>query len=252
VELVPPVGKVARVAARSRERAAFPHVYMSMVRPLMSKTASPGWKRRPSRGASLMTRSGSVVVIGFIFLALIIAATTVIMAVSGQSATSRAVSTSAALGRYATEMSESAIDECLAQFGRFLHEQFPSSDWRKEWTVRGGEAGGVIRDAQVLGVPQLTFSPEKTWKLTKDLQIGLVVSKVIIRPLYYSTLQNYGEIELSCFTTYHASGRRELYRRVTSHHYVVLDAPISSLGRQPFLRVNAVPRQSTVDRSAEQ
>jgi len=182
-------------------------------------------------------------VVGFAFLALIGGAIFVVMAISNQSSSSRSINAAFVLGRYATELAESAVDECLAEFMELTTREFPSQNRVADLT--GKAEGGVVPGANVFGKPSFSWPPQGTLSLVAQGKMGFNVSPVTIKPLYYSTVQNYGEIELSCHTSCRLSGKRELYRRVTSRHYFLLDA----VG-QGF-RINPVASRFVVDRSAD-
>lgn len=181
---------------------------------------------------------------GIIFIGMVLGVAVVVMALSTQSTTARSAQASTTMGRYAAELAESAVDECLADFTDFLAQKIPGQDPRQLLLDRA--QGGVVPTAALTGgAPSWAYAAERTEKMQKDGRTGIKISPVTVRPLYYSTVQNYGEVEISCFATYRLMGLRELYRRVTARHWFVLDAD----GRT--FRINPVASSAIVDRSPE-
>lgn len=177
------------------------------------------------------------------FVGMILGVAVVVMSISSQSSGARSAQASVTMGRYAAELAESAVDECLADFTTFVETKFTGKDPRALFLEKA--SGGVVPAEAITGDAAWTFPPERTEKLIKDTRAGVKLSPVNVRPLYYSTVQNYGEVELSVFATYRLGGARELYRRVTARHYFVLDAD----GRT--FRINPVAFSSLLDRSAD-
>jgi len=186
-------------------------------------------------------RRGALV-LGFVFLALLLGAIVVVMAVSSQSSSGRAVNTAVATGRYATELAESAVDECLSEFTDVVAGQFPSDNRRQDLISRA--KGGTIGGPELFGIEAFEFVPYKTLSLVEQAKVGILVSPVKLKPIYYSLIHNYGELELSCATS-HLVGRRQIYRRVSSRHYIILNTD----GRT--FRINHVASRFVVDRSQD-
>ena len=81
-------------------------------------------------------------VTGIVFLALIMGAAALVMALSSQSSTARSAQASSTQGRYAAELAESALDECLADFTSFLTEMMNGQDPREMLIAKA--SGGVV------------------------------------------------------------------------------------------------------------
>lgn len=183
-------------------------------------------------------------VTGIAFIGMILGVAVVVMALSSQSSTARAGQASTTMGRYAAELAESAVDECLADFTDFMAAQLTGQDPRQ--FLLDKQQGGVVPAASLTaGAPSWSFKALRTEQLMKDGRTGIKVSEVTVKPLYYSTVQNYGEVELSCHATYRLMGVRELYRRKTARYWFVLDAD-----GQTF-RVNPVASSEILDRSPD-
>ena len=175
---------------------------------------------------------------------MILGVAVIVMALSSQSSSARSAQASTTLGRYAAELAESALDECLADFTSFLAEKMNGRDPLA--LLSANAAGGLVPAAVFLsGAPSWTYAAPRTEALNREAHSGIKVSPVTVKPLYYSIVQNFGEVEISCFTTYRLAGARELYRRVTAKHYFVLDAD-----GQTF-RVNPTALSMVADRSPE-
>lgn len=187
-----------------------------------------------------MRRRG-VMVSGMAFTGLLVGALGVVLAVSGQASSTRSLQAGAIQGRLAAELAESAIDECLAGLPKMLAARFPG-DVRASF--QSGSEGGLV-SSSVLGTAWV-FEPARTTALVRTESPGIQLTPVTVRPLYYNTLRNYGEIELSCGAMFKLLGARQLYRRVSTRHYLQLD------GDGRTFHVNAVSTQVTVDRSREE
>ncbi|MBI4859736.1 MAG: hypothetical protein HY815_05670 [Candidatus Riflebacteria bacterium] len=212
-----------------------------MKEPPERKAPSLALEARGPRG-SVGGRRGVLLVIGLGLVCLVAAGFTIAMAVSTQASTGRAVNAAVLQGRYATELAESALAECLADFGPFIQRSFPGRDWRGE--IRSRAVGGVVPGPAVFGVAELTYPPERTSRLTGGAAAGVTVSPVSVRPVRYNVGTNWGLVELWAHSTCQVAGRRTLYRRVSSLHYLVFDAP----GTTPP-RIIPVAIQTVVDRS---
>lgn len=189
-------------------------------------------------------RQRGAFVSGIVFLGLILGVAVIVMALSSQSSTARGAQASTTLGRYAAELAESAVDEALADFTSFMNEKMNGQNPRELLATKA--EGGVVPAAVFTGgAASWSYTAPRTDTLNQQGKTGIKVSPVTIRPLYYSIAQNFGEVELSCYTTYRMAGVRELYRRVTAKHYFVLDAD-----GQTF-RVNPTPLSVVADRSPE-
>jgi len=199
---------------------------------------SEKWAGRP-RG---LRRDGAIfAALGFV--ALIMGAFVLVINVAGQATMTRSVSIAALQGRYALEMAESAVDECLADFSTVISQVVSQRDLYSH--IRSEAAGGVVTGEAVMGVSTLTYTAVQTPKIMSAEGIDVRLSDVSVRPVYYGTVNNYGEVELCCQASYKL-GKRELFRRVTARHYITLDV------NGKTFRVNPVPCRFVVDRSREE
>jgi hypothetical protein len=179
---------------------------------------------------------------GVVCVGLLLAAAAIVMAVSGQASMTRTVQATTTVGRYAVELAESAIDECLAEFSLFIAGRMRGQDLRALFLANA--KGGVVPAAAITGGKRWEFFAHLSTSLAEEQQTSITLSMVTVTPLFFSTVQNFGQVELSCQTRYRLHGASELCRRVSSIHYFVLDAD----GRT--LRINPVALQVTVDRRA--
>jgi len=189
-------------------------------------------------GASRQAFAGSMALV-----AMLLAAGLIAMAISVQSGATRSIYAAVALGRYAGELAESAVDEALAEFTPTMSGRLPSPDMRSHLLRQA--TGGKVDGRAILGSDGFAFSPARTLELIREGRIGVKVSDVGVRLLFYSTVQNYGQVDLTCHATYRHGGGRELFRRGTSRHYFVLDADGKTF------RVNPVACSFLVDRSSD-
>jgi hypothetical protein len=186
-------------------------------------------------------REGSFVV-GMALVALVVCAGLVVMALSGQSSSTRSVQAELSLGRYATQIARSGLDECLADFPSMMNGRFAGRDMR-----------AVLKAASVVGlVPASVFSadpkgwlfvPKRTSKLLADLRSPIHIAPVTVLPLRYSTIQNYGEIEFGCVAMFSIGEARQVLRRVTGRYYF----QVAPDGRSFY--VNPLACHTSVDRS---
>lgn len=176
-------------------------------------------------------------------LTMITAAAAVVLAVSGQSSSTRAVLFGATLGRAAEELAESAITEALADFEETGELQTGGADMRPVLTAQAVD--GVVPGATVLVRANIGYRAERTLDLIKSERLPVTVSEVVITPLYYRVPENYGKVELSCAATYKLPQGRTASRRVIVHHFFSLEADGKTF------HVNEVATQRVVDRSGE-
>jgi hypothetical protein len=180
---------------------------------------------------------------GLLFVGLIVAATGLVLAVSTQASTTRATQATTTMGRYATELAESSIDECMVDFTQFVSDKMRHRNVRQFFLAQA-KKGIVAADAITDGT-SWEFVGRLTNQLAQEQQLGINLSPVTVRPLYFAIVQNFGEVELSCHASFRMGGARQLYRRVTVKHYFVLDADGHTL------RINPVASQVSVDRRAD-
>jgi len=178
-----------------------------------------------------------------VFLALILAAGVVVMALSQQASSTRGLQEAFLNGRFGTELAESAIGECLAEFTGIMNARLGSQNIRTLFASKA--RGNIIVGPDIAGAPSWTWEPMRTLLLITEKRMPIQLSPVTIRPLRYRTDLNYGFIELSCVATLALPNGRKITRRVASRHYFGLD------GDEKTLRVNAVGYQLHIDRSGE-
>jgi len=222
----------------SRGRATF-----RVIPPMVACVTDGGRCLARKRGALDQRRHGAILAaLGFVVM--IMGVLALVINVAGQASMTRSLNASAIQGRYAIEMAESAVDECLADFGKTIAPMVSGRDLRAE--MLAAARGGVVPGAAILRQGLLVYTPVQTPRIIGSEKLGVKVSRVTIRPMYYSTLHNYGEVELTCQASYEMAGKRELFRRVTARQYITLDAN----GRT--FRVNPVPCRTVADRSSEE
>lgn len=162
----------------------------------------------------------------------------VVMALSGRIDTMRGRHFQRGVARQAQGIAESAIAECLDDFSRLVDTHVSKS--RMVDRLRGAARGGVVQGSDVLGRTVL-YRAERTEKLLETEGSELSVGQVEVAPLYYSTVQNYGEVELTAVVDSAAS---KVYRRVTGRYYITVDT-------DGLCRVNALPIRVGVFRSED-
>ena len=195
--------------------------------------------------ASASARAGSMVV-GMIFLALIVAAVTVVMAISNQGSSTRAVATNFIHGRYAIEIAESCIAEALAEFDDAVQLTTNGRDLRAN-ILNLGRSGALVAGKDIIGVETLQTDPVRTRGLTTWGQ-GFKISPVTIHFLDYSIFDaagkpaNKGRIEFTATVSSSEKGGRVLSRTVTWRHNIALRLSGTSF------RLEQVPFQVLVDR----
>ena len=178
---------------------------------------------------------------GLALVGLIVGAMGVVLAISSQSQSTRSLQVGAVQGRLAAEFAESGIDEALAEFTKSMDMHF-GGDARAR--IAGAAQGGQVPGSALGG--DWTFFPARTAALMTKSQTPIQLSPVAVRPLYYNTVSNYGEVDLSCCASFKLAGNRQLFRRVTTRHYFQLVAD-----GKTFL-VNPVSNQINVDRSRDE
>lgn len=193
----------------------------------------PGF--RPGRRGSIFA--------ALCFLGMLFGLGSLVMALSGQSSTARNVQATMVQGRYAGELAESALDECLAEFPRLMLSRTGGKDMRA--VLMGQTLSAKVSPEQLGGAATFTYDPKRTLKMLEKERLGIKVMPVVVQLLYYSTLQNYGEVDITSYASFKLSGGRELFRRVTARHYFILNTD----GRS--FRINPVASQCLVDRSSE-
>jgi len=166
--------------------------------------------------------------------------TMVVMSLATQSGTTRTVHARMALGRQASELAESAIAESLASFTDSIDSRLQGANLRER--LLRSPSGGVVYGLDIVGSASWEFTPARTRALVKEYGLLADVSTVRVTPLYYSLVQNYGEVELAATASSTLRGGSPVSRTVLSRHYFVLD----SNGRTS--RVNPVAIQLVVDR----
>lgn len=191
-----------------------------------------------------MKRRGSVAV-GLIFVGLIVAAVTVVMAISNQSQGARATAIGYLHGRYAVELAESCIAEAMADFDLSVQKSTGGRDLRTG-ILNAGQSGPVAgRD--VIGVETLTTDPVRTRALSTFGE-GFQLSPVTLRFLDFHTHGfdgkpiNKGRVEFVATVTSAERGGRVLSRTVTWRHNIALRSNGNSF------RLEQVPFQVFVDR----
>ena len=189
-----------------------------------------------------MQKRRGIAAAGLVLIGLVLAAATVVMALSQQSSTAKSVYASHVQGRYANEMAESAIEECLADFRKAFADGLRGQNLRDRLIAKG--AGGAVYGGDIAGQESWTYSPARTLKAVADLKLGFVVNPVVIRPLNYGLQVNHGEVELSATASYPFTRERQIFRRVRSKFYFTID----SNGQ---VRVLPVGTHTAVDRSSD-
>jgi hypothetical protein len=189
---------------------------------------------RPRRGSILAS---------FSCLGLLLALTVLVMALSNQSSTTRLVQESLGQNRYAAELAESCLDECLADFTQTMVQRTAGRDMRS--ALMSAAQGGRVPPGAIGGAATFSYVPRRTLALINADCKWVTLSPVVVQLLYYSTLQNYGELDISATASSKIGGRRKSFRRITSRYYFVLNTD----GRT--FRVNPVASQSLVDRSSD-
>lgn len=186
-----------------------------------------------------MKRSGSSVAL-LAIVATLGALGVVVMATSNRVDHLRLRQKRRANARVAEGMAESAIAECLDAFTDLAEKQVGHT--RMVEHLKGRAVGGLVRGPDVFGQPVTRYRAERTEKLLKDSGNGLSVGHVEVTPLYYSLIQNHGEVEVTATAE---SPPDKVYRRVTQRHYMVVDT-------DGTCRVNALPIRSGVFRDARE
>ena len=186
-------------------------------------------------------RRNGVALTGMAFAGLVMSAAAVVMAISGQSSSARSVHVAHVQGRFATQLAESAVEECLADFDRAFGARVPKGTFRAR--LMSAANGAIAPGSAVAGVPSWSYAPERTLALLKELKTSMELTPVSLTPLYYNVPGNVGEIELSAGVSWSITRDRVVYRRVRLRCYITADGDGS-------IRVNPVGTQSVVDRSA--
>lgn len=193
---------------------------------------------------TMKTRRGQGAV-GLIFVGLIVAAVAVVMAISGQSNTTRATAAGFLHGRLAEELAESCIAEGMANFDLHVQQKTQGSDLRQPLL----NAGPLVPGPQVIGQAQFEDEPV----LTKQLNAygdTFTLGKVITRFLDFSTQDpidgkpiNKGRVEFVATVSSTERSGRTISRRVTWRHNIALRVNGTAF------RLEQVPFQVLVDRS---
>jgi hypothetical protein len=186
-----------------------------------------------------MKRSGSSVAL-LAIVATMGALGVVVMATSNRVDHLRLRQMRRATARVAEGMAESAIAECLDAFIDVAESQVPHA--RMVEHLKGRNVGGLVPGPDVFKQKVTLYRAERTEKLLKEDGNGLSVGQVEVAPLYYSLIQNHGEVEVTAIAEAPAS---KVYRRVTQRHYIVVDF-------DGTCRVNALPIRSGVFRDARE
>jgi hypothetical protein len=192
-------------------------------------------------GAVNGPRRGSILA-AFLFLGLLLGLGILVMALSGLSSTTRQVQETLAQTRYAAELAESCVDECLADFTQVMGQRTGGRDMRAQ--LMSSSQSGKVPPESMDGGANFSYAPRRTLKLVDSGGIPVKLSPVTVQLLYYSTLQNYGEVDISAAASCCIGTGRNSDRRVTGRYFFVLNAD----GRT--FRVNPVASQCVVDRSS--
>lgn len=164
----------------------------------------------------------------------------VVMSLSNRIDSMRARHFQRGLARQAEGIAESAISECLDDFSRLVEQRVPRK--RMVDHLAGAAQGGVVQGNMVLGRKSTPYTAVRTERLLEEEGSQLTVGQVEVTPLYYSLVQNYGEVELTAVAE---SERSRVYRRVTGRYFITVDT-------DGLCRVNALPIRAGVFRSEDQ
>lgn len=163
----------------------------------------------------------------------------VVMALSSRIDTMRARHFQRGLARQAEGIAESAIAECLDDFSELVELRVPKKKMIAH--LAGAAKGGVVQGYMVLGRKSTPYIAMRTERLLEEEGSQLTVGHVEVVPLYYSLVQNYGEVELIAVAE---SERSKVYRRVVGRYFMTVDT-------DGLCRVNALPIRVGVFRSEE-
>lgn len=188
-----------------------------------------------------MTRSRAGTSVALLAIVCTVAALgVVVMALSNRIDSLRARHAQRALSRVGEGLAESAIAECLDDFSATAAARIASTSMVEH--LRNAALGGVVPGMRVLAQKSLHYRAERTEELMREDNSPLTLSQVEIVPLYYSLIQNHGEVELTAVAE---SASDHVYRRVTGRYYTVVDT-------DGTFRVNALPIRMGVFRSEDQ
>jgi hypothetical protein len=179
---------------------------------------------------------------GLVLIGLVLAAATLVMALSQQATTAKSVYAAHVQGRYCNEMAESAIEECLADFRKAFAAGARDQNLRERLLAKG--AGGAVFGGDIVGQESWTYAPKRTLAAVADLTLGFSVSPVVVRPLSYGLQVNFGEVELAATASFPLTRERKIYRRVRSKFYFTIDS-------SGVVRVLPVGVHTAVDRSPD-
>lgn len=163
----------------------------------------------------------------------------VVMALSGRIDTMRGRHFQRGVARQAEGIAESAIAECLDDFSEIVEQHVSRRSFIQHLAT--GARGGVVPGHRVINAAAASYLPVRTVELLKEERSELSVSNVEMAPLYYSLVQNYGEVELTAVAESPAS---RVYRRVTGRYFFTTDT-------DGLCRVNALPIRVGVFRSED-
>jgi hypothetical protein len=179
---------------------------------------------------------------GLVLIGLVQVAMIVVMALSSQGATARSVYASHVQGRYATEIAESAVEECLANFGKAFDAQLGQRNLRDLLLARRENR---VNGPDILGVESWSYNPAFTLAAITDLKLGFKLNPVTLKPLWYDKSTNTGQIEISAICSFSLSRGRTLFRRLRVVHPVTIGPNGASV------RLLPIADSVIVDRSAE-
>lgn len=182
-----------------------------------------------------------------VFVTLLLAAFMWTLAVSQQTAGVVARHAHQLLARTAVELAESALDECLADLTSILRRRLGSKNARHELlglSRAGGPRLGPERWGSLYSGDSFAYPPHRTLELVRDLGVGVELSPVTVRFLYFDTTINHGQLELSVLARARRGGRLSLAREVSTRFNVSLFSDGVSF------HIHPVPVQLRVQRQA--
>lgn len=181
-----------------------------------------------------------------VVLALLTGGLGVALAVSAQADGTRKAYQLHTQGRYAVELAQSALEECLADFGRTLSARMGPGEQRTALLSRLRAGGGEVSGAEVLGFDAVSYQPERTAALVAGERLPFELAAVVIRPLSYTMVPNRGQVELTAEVRFRGPGARIVTRRVIALHHMLMEAP-----RGERFRVHPTAIQVRVDRGED-